>query len=192
MCLALHVTIMRRHTAVVVGGLVLSLLSLVATACGEASPTAASQSVPAPPAIVPVPPSEAPNLLGEWAGIYTIATVDRGTGLRSSNTCSESWRVNLQTRGQFSGTFQLSPGTTITCAQSGTFFGTVSATGALSALSHSVPLASLPCARISGDGTMTGTASPTALAAQATDTVRCTNILTYETDRSLALVMTKR
>jgi hypothetical protein len=39
---------------------------------------------------------------------------------------------------------------------------------------------------------MTGTASPTALAAQATDTVRCTNILTYETDRSLALVMNRR
>ena len=176
MRLALQVTTMRRHTAVVVSGLVLSLFSLVATACGKASPTAASQSVPAPPAIVPVPPSEPPNLLGEWAGIYTIATVDRGTGLRSSNTCYESWRVNLQTRGQFSGTF----------------FGTVSTTGALSALSHSVPLASLPCARISGDGTMTGTASPTALAAQATDTVRCTNILTYETDRSLALVMNKR
>ena len=183
---------MRRHTAVVASGLILTLLMLATTACRDESPTAASQSVPAPPAVVPVPPSETPNLLGEWAGLYTIATVDRGTGLRSSSTCHETWIVKLQTRGQFSGTFQLSAGTTITCAQSGTFFGTVSTTGALSALSQSVPLASFPCARISGDGTMNGTASSTAVTAQSTDRVRCTNILTYETDRSLTLVMNKR
>ena len=100
--------------------------------------------------------------------------------------------VATQTRGQFSGTFQLSAGTTITCAQSGTFSGTVATTGALSALTHSVPHGSLPCARLSGDGTMSGTASSIAVAAQATDAVRCTNILTYETDRSLTLVMNKR
>jgi hypothetical protein len=39
---------------------------------------------------------------------------------------------------------------------------------------------------------MSGTASSIAVAAQATDAVRCTNILTYETDRSLTLVMNKR
>ena len=183
---------MRRHTAVVVRALVIGLLGLVASACGDESPTAASQAVPAPSAPAPVPAPHAPDLVGEWAGTYTIATVDRGTGLRSSNTCHESWMVTMQTRGQFWGTFRLSAGTTITCAQSGTFSGTVSTTGALSALTHSVPLASLPCARISGDGTMNGTASSTAVTAQATDRVRCTNILTYETDRSLSLVMNKR
>ncbi len=183
---------MRRQTTVVVLALAVGLLGLATTACGDESPTAASQSVPAPSIPAPLPAPRAPELLGEWAGTYTIATVDRGTGLRSSHTCHQSWVVAIQTRGQFSGTFQLSAGTTVTCAQSGTFSGTVSTTGALSTLTHSIPLASLPCARISGDGTMSGIASATAITAQASDRVRCTNLLTYETDRSLSLVMNKR
>ena len=189
---------MRRQTAVVIGALVVGLLALGAAACGHDSPTAASRSARAPsapvpaPAPVPVPAPQAPNLVGGWVGTYTIATVNRGTGLRSSNTCNESWIVTIQTGGQFSGTFQLSAGTTITCAQSGTLFGTVSTTGALSRLIHSVTLGSLPCPRILGDGTMSGIASSTGVTAQATDRVRCTDILTYETDRTLTITLNKR
>jgi len=39
---------------------------------------------------------------------------------------------------------------------------------------------------------MKGIASSTAVTAQATDRVRCANILTYETDRTLTLTMNKR
>lgn len=185
-------TTMRRQAAVVIGALVVGLLALMAAACGGHSPITASQSAPAPSAPGPAPAPEAPNLVGGWVGTYTIATVDRGTGLRSSHACSQSWIVTIQTGGQFSGTFQRMAGTTITCAQPGTFFGTISTTGELSGLIHSVTLGSLPCSRILGDGTMSGIASSTAVTAQATDRVRCANIFTYEIDRTLTLAMNKR
>ena len=184
---------MRRQTAMVMASLVVGLLALVATGCdGDSLVAPSSQSAPAPSVQAPVPQAQAANLIGGWVGTYTITTVDRGTGLRSSHACNESWIVTIQTGGQFLGTFQLSAGTTITCAQSGTLFGTVSTTGALSGLTHSIALGSLPCSRIIGDGMMKGIASSTAVTAQATDRVRCTNIFTYETDRTLTLTMSKR
>lgn len=178
------------------GVLVAGVFAVMATACVGYSPAAPSQSAPpAPiPSPAPVPPQapEAPNLLGGWTGIYSIATVDRGTGLRHSNTCDEEWLVTDQTGGQFSGTFQLSGGTTTPCAHSGTIAGALSMTGALSGLAHSVTLGSLPCSRILGDGRMSGFASSTAVTAQSTDRVRCNNPFTYETDRTLTLAMNKR
>jgi hypothetical protein len=186
-CGALSIT-MRRQTAVVTGTLVVGLFASMANACGGDSP-----ATPVPnPAPVPAPAPQAPSLVGGWAGVFTAVTVERQSGRRTSNTCNESWIVTTQTGGRFSGTFQLSGGTAITCAQSGTFFGSVSTNGALSGLTHSVMLGSLPCSRISGDGTLNGFASSITVTAQATDVVRCTNVFTYEADRTLTLAMNKR
>jgi hypothetical protein len=136
-----------------------------------------------------------PNMIGGWGGTFTIGIVQVGTNVRTSNVCDETWVITSQTGASFSGTFQLAGGTTSTCAQSGNVGGTVSASGAVSGLTHSVALGVLSqCTRVSGDGVMTGVVSnASALTAQCTDRLRCTvGSVTSDNDRTLSLSLNKR
>jgi hypothetical protein len=119
---------------------------------GSSSPVPAPT---APPSVQPV----YPNMIGGWNGTLTInATI---VGVNASNACAESWIITGQSNGDFSGTFQLTGGTTTPCAQSGSVSGTVTTSGTVSA-GHSVTIGiSLNCVRISGDGVYSGVVSGT-------------------------------
>lgn len=104
----------------------LVLLSLVClVGCGSSSsssvapspsPTPAPSPAPAPqPAPAPAP-AVFPSMTGGWGGTLAITSTIRSSGARSSNTCNQTWIVTTQTGGDFSGTFQLSGGTTSACS----------------------------------------------------------------------------
>lgn len=136
------------------------------------------------------PTPQYPNLVGGWNGTLTIAAVELSPPYRrASNICTESWIINTQNGGQFSGTFQESGGTFVPCASSGTLSGAVSASGQVSGLSFAVVVGATSCRRLLGDGIWAGILTGNSLVAQRTDRLQCPN----ETgDRSLSLSMHKQ
>lgn len=182
----------------------LPFVVVILAACGSGSPSYTTPTpVPTPtpsPAPAPPPPSF-PNMLGGWGGTLTIATITRGTGARSSNTCNQTWIVTAQTAGDFSGSQQLSGGTVSNCSDSGMVNGTVSSGGTLTSLrfvgqpQNGVTI----CTRLAGDGSYSGVVSSAGnITAQTTDAVRCTTTfqgqqpVSLDADRTLTLSMTKR
>jgi hypothetical protein len=134
-------------------------------------------------------------MLGGWSGTLNVASVQVDTGVGAPNTCNEAWTIAAQNGERFSGSFQLTGGTTGTCAQSGDVNGVVSTSGRISGLAHSVTLGALPgCTRVAGDGTMEGVVTnPSSLSAESRDRVRCpTGSATTDSDRSITLLMTRR
>ena len=178
-------------------------------ACGSgstASPTAPSATTPvttAVPAPTPAPVAQYPSMTGGWSGTLNISAVTRGSGVRSSNICTNTWIVTTQNAGRFSGTYQLSGGTTASCTSAGDLSGDVSTSGTLSGLSFTSPpqTGATTCTRISGDGTYSGVVSnASAVTASSADAQRCTTVfaggvpppITAEADRTLTLTMNKR
>lgn len=183
-----------------------AVLCLCLAGCGgsssSVSPSPSPTPAPAPapqPAPTPAPPAF-PSMTGGWGGTLAITSIIRSSGARSSNTCNQTWIVTTQTGGDFSGTYQLSGGTTSACSDAGTLSGSVATSGALSALRFvgQPQTGATVCTRISGDGSYSGVVSGAAnLTAQSTDALRCTTTLagvsaSSDADRTLALAVTKR
>jgi len=162
--------------------LLIASVCLGIVGCGGSSATAPSST----PQIT--------NMLGGWSGTLGIGVVQVNTGLRTSNTCNQTLIVSSQTGERFSGTFQLTGGTTSTCAQSGEVAGSVSATGAVSGLTFSVSLGNISqCTRVSGDSALSGVVNSSSLTAQSTERIRCVvGGLTTDNDRTLSLLLNKR
>jgi hypothetical protein len=174
----------------------LLLLALITAACSGSAPTR-----PTPPPVQAPPPVAAPvypNMMGAWAGTLAVAVVQIGGPNRSSNICTDTWFVTAQTGDQFSGTYQSAGGTTVSCATSGTFSGSVSTSGTLTSL-MATPLVggNVGCVRVNGDGIFAGFASASLITAQRADQLRCTSVTSLFTsivtmDRTLSLSLNKR
>jgi len=136
--------------------------------------------------------SRYPMMVGNWRGTLTVEQfVTPGSGERTVSVCNETWGMTAQTEGRFSGTFQAEG----VCAHSGTMFGTVSISGAITGLTFSAfvgsPGETSTCRRVSGDGVYTGVLSGTSLTAQTAErTVCAVTFLTF--DRSYSLSMNKQ
>ena len=163
-------------------GLSLAILAVVAS-CGGGSPGPTSPT----PATSPYP-----MMVGSWRGTLTVEQlVTPGSGERTVSLCNETWVITTQTEGRFSGTFQAEG----VCAHSGTMFGTVSISGAITGLTFSAfvgsPGETSTCRRVSGDGVYAGVLSGTSLTAQTAErTVCAVALLTF--DRSYSLSMRKQ
>lgn len=146
-------------------------LCLLAAACGS-SPTQ-----PSPPTQPPAPPApQFPSMMGAWNGTTTIVAVV-GT-VSGSNVCTQSWLITSQTQGSFSGSFQLSGGTTVACASAGTVSGTIATNGAISGLTFSAQISppNPGCTKTSGDTVFSGLLTNATLTATASDAFLCNGI----------------
>ena len=158
----------------------LLLAAVLVSGCGgDSSPTA------------PTPP-QFPDMVGGWGGTLTINAAI--AGISGSNTCTESWTITTQSAGQFSGAFQLSGGTSTSCAQSGTVTGTLTNNGTITDLTFSIQIgATSGCTRLSATpytGVVTG---GTSLSAQSSEQASCTGSgVTAVGSRALAHALTKR
>ena len=154
----------------------LALSLLIVPACGGSSPTSA-------------PPPSTPSftsLMGNWSGSRLMVMT---TGAASiSNTCRETWSVTSQTQGEFSGTFQVSGGTTASCEGAGTVSGTISADNRISGLAFSVDIVSGGCTRSSGDGRYSGQFANGVITATTSDSVACSN---FTAARNLTITMSR-
>lgn len=154
-------------------------VGIAATACGGGSPTS--------------PTPRFPNMIGGWIG--TSSVNGSALGISASNTCTESWTITSQTRGDFSGTFQTTGGTTAPCAQSGTINGSTTTNGTISGLNFSAQINPLQgCALVSRTA-YSGVVSSTSLSAQSTERLSCVvagipGLVTV--DRSFVIALTKR
>jgi hypothetical protein len=180
----------------------LSLSSLALPACGggglpnPAAPTTNPTPSPAP-AVAPAAVAF-PNMVGGWSGTWSVSSAVRGSGLRSSNVCTQTWIISAQSAGSFTGTFQVTGGTT--CSSSGSVAGEVSTSGAisLSTVDATPQSGATICTRTAGTGIYTGVVSGgAAFTAQTSDILRCTTTilgssLTQDADRTLLLSMNKR
>ena len=172
-----------RHVRLAV---VVVIMTFVAVACGGGSSSA--------PTVAPSPLVsliQYPNLVGGWSGTMTIVAVVNGLAL--SNTCTHSWNVSGESSGAFSGTWQLSGGTTVACASSGTLSGTVSTSGYVQVGFNTTLGNTASCKEIGTPSPYTGTLAGRSLALQTSDTVQCTtNGVTVEGTRSLAIALTEQ
>lgn len=150
----------------------LLVVALLAVGCsGKDSPTS--------------PGGNVPSMAGAWTGTLTLTLINVGTGVRSSNTCTQSWLVQTQTGGSFTGTYQLSGGTATPCADAGTLAGTVTATTLSVRFTSGT---SSICTRIAGDGVYSGVVSAHTATAQTTDRLSCTSgFVTLVSDRTLTV-----
>jgi hypothetical protein len=156
-------------------------LSAVSTACGGSnSPTTPS----APPA-----PTYT-NLIGGWSGTSSISAQQVATGIRATNICASTWIVTVQNGASMSGTFQLSGGTVVACAQSGNFSGSLSTTGAIQLnYSTSGGGGGSGCTYLSGDTGFTGVATASSITAQQSQRLNCSGLVT---DQIVTLSLTRR
>ena len=154
-----------------IGALALSLL--IVPACGGSSPTSAA------------PPS-APSLMGNWSGTRLELLISGAANI--STTCKEVWSITSQTQGQFSGTFQVSGGTTAPCGGSGTVSGTIGADNRVSGLAFSVDIFTGGCTRSSGDGRYSGQFVNGVMTATTSDSVACSN---FNAVRNVTITMSR-
>lgn len=153
--------------------LVFCLLALVA--CGGTSSQTAPTPTPVTPAPAPTPQPSYPNMLGTWGGTLTI--VASAGNQSASNTCTHTWNVTSQTDGVFTGTFQLTGGTTVACAQAGNVSGTVDITGHLTGVSLGVVVGvNAACVRTSGTGLFVGQLSGSVLSVTESEGVVCSGV----------------
>lgn len=164
---------------------VVGVLLLACAACG---------SSPAAPTAVTPPAPQPPSVTGLWQGTMTIAIVEVGTGLRASNVCTQALTITSQQNPGFTGTYQLSGGTTTACADSGTVSGSIQVDGSIAVAPQStLPPGPTVCNRIAGNGVFSGLVSGGTMSAQSTDTVSCTTGgITSTANRTLSWAMTKR
>ena len=132
--------------------------------------------------------SNAPNLVGGWAGTIKINAV--AGHLIGSNTCTHSWTITSQTAATFSGTYQLAGGTTTSCGSSGSVSGTISTTGAFSGLSFVCTVGDcyLPCT-LTGSTPWAGNLTGSSINLQRSQQFSCSG--TYAA-RSMVIALTKR
>ncbi len=154
-----------------VAGVMASCLIFV-SACGGGGPSA------------PTPPTF-PSMLGTWMGRLSSVGTQRRNGQPLSTQCDISLAVTSQTRGAFSGTFQLP-----TCGQAGTVNGEVDSAGRLSRFSVTQTVGPAGCERVSGDPNMTGVVTGTSLSLQRTQTVLCLGVELV--DRNQVLTATRQ
>jgi hypothetical protein len=150
--------------------LLLLFVCVFVAACGSGNNTTAY----VPTAPTPPPAPTYPSMVGPWTGTTTITAAIVG-GLSGSNTCTETWLVDSQSGGSFSGTFQTSGGTTTSCAQAGTFSGTVSTSGSLSVRFSSTLNPLTGCARTGGSDSFSGLLSGGTGTLQMSQTLHCTS-----------------
>lgn len=157
----------------------LALIIVTAAACGSSSPS--SPSMPSAP--VPTAPVY-PNLVAGWSGTATIGAV--GGGAAASNVCQTTWVITSQSAGSFSGSYQLSGGTTTTCGQSASVQGTVDTTGQISIAFTSNQSAVPAGCTIAGGTAMTGVVTGNAMTLQQTVRLTCNGVAIEQT-ASIAL-----
>lgn len=159
--------------------LALAVLLVSTLACGSSSSPAAP-STPAPP-----PAPVYPNLIAGWSGTATITA--SSTSVSASNVCQSTWIISSQTNGDISGTFQLSGGTTVNCAQSSVLTGTVTTAGALSiAFTAQAPPAG--CTVLSGTP-LAGVVTGASMTLQQTVHLTCNG---SAVDQNVTIALTKR
>ena len=154
----------------------LALSLLMAPACGGSSPSA-------PP---PTPTPSFTSLIGGWSGTRLMVMTSGSASI--STTCTEAWSITSQTQGQFSGTFQVSGGTTAPCDGAGTVSGTIGADNRITELVFSVDIASGGCTRSSGDGRYSGQWANGVITATTSDSVVCSN---FTAARTFTLTMSR-
>ena len=155
------------------------VVGIVATACGGGSATSPTRTFP--------------NMIGGWIGTESVNA--SALGINISNTCAESWTITSQTRGDFSGTFQTTGGTTVPCSQSGTINGSTTTNGSISDLSFSAQVNPQQGCTLVSRTAYSGVVSSTSLSAQSTERVSCvmaglSGLVTV--DRSYVIALTKR
>ena len=155
------------------------VLGTVASACsgGSTSPTV-----------------QYPNMLGTWTGSLTFIRSISPPG--ASNTCTLSWTVTTQNAGQYSGTYQIAGGTVDPCGSAGNVSGSVSADGNVSGLTFSTPFRIVSQCVLSAGSSIpvfSGRVSGTALTAQSTEAIQCTDGSTTSVgSRSLTISVSKQ
>ncbi|MEP6915381.1 MAG: DUF1573 domain-containing protein [Acidobacteriota bacterium] len=122
-----------------------------------------------------------PNMNGVWTGTQTVSSFG------ASGTCNMVWIASGQIDATFSGTWQTSGSG---CGQAGTFSGTVSSAGGISALTFGAVVGNINCTRIAGDDFYTGLISGTTATVQTSETIRCQGI--GDVPRASTLSLTKQ
>jgi len=150
---------------------------VVVSACGSESPTSPSQQ-----SVVTPPRPVYPSLVGAWQGTET------SSALGISAACNMSWIVTGQGDANFFGTWQTSGAN---CGQAGQLAGTVSTNGAISDLNLTATIAPSPCVRVAGTGLFSGVMSANVVTAQASETIRCSQ-LPSDVTRSITLSMRRQ
>lgn len=152
------------------------------SACGS-SPASPTVSSPVVPQIT------YPSLIGGWSGSTSITAQQVANNIRATNICTSTWIVNSQNSNVLSGTFQLSGGTIVSCAQSGTFNGAVTSSGVLQLSYASTSSSITGCSYLNGDTGFTGVATAATITAQQSARYNCSGIVT---DQIVTLSLTKR
>ncbi len=163
---------MHLKSAVVASATVVAFALCVA-GCGSSDPVAPSSVTPTS---VATPQPVYPNMVGAWSGTTSI-TVQQGAA-RATNICTSTWIVDTQGQSNFAGTFQLSGGTIVACAQSGNFAGTVSTQGSITVAYATTGGGSTGCTTVGGDTAFTGVVSGSSLTAQETLHLNCGGLAT--------------
>jgi hypothetical protein len=159
--------------------IIVTVIALMTAACsgGDDSPTA--------------PTPQYPSMIGGWGGTFTVnATL--GT-LSGSNTCTQSWTITDQTGGQFSGTWQLSGGTTVSCGQSGVVNGTITSSGSFADLTFGVQVGAVTGCTRTSSAPYSGVVTGNSLSVQSSEQLTCTGSGgTFSGSRSLVTALTRR
>ncbi len=130
--------------------------------------------------------SNAPNLVGGWAGTIKFNAV--AGPLTATNTCTHSWTITSQHGATFSGTYQLAGGTTTSCGSSGSVSGTISTTGAFSGVG--LPsLAGVVNCTLTGSTPWAGNLTGSSINLQRSEQFSCSGIYAA---RSMVIALTKR
>lgn len=157
----------------------LAALLVSTLACGSSS----SPTSPSAPAAPPAPVY--PNLIAGWSGTATI-TASTGS-VSASNVCQSTWIISSQTNGDIAGTFQLSGGTTVNCAQSSVLTGTVTPAGAVS-ITFTAQAPPAGCAVLSGTP-LAGVVTGASMTLQQTVHLTCSG---SAVDQNVTMALTKR